>query len=327
VKYSVDRKTNRLRITSRTGAVCPDGEFRVNASNNLAYWLNEPLFWRRQHGLPGKIAFNGAMRLTPHNDLELTLRSGDRLALRGRIIGARGDELAFQVASEDKRGTQHVRLLKFSGAWGADDANRIYFSVRKRTLPDILTLSGGWVVNDNQQIVYSFEKTDRVTGERVVTSLGFAGYWRITRENRLSYIFSRGSDSRFDFKAHLETPNMYPQKGVIKYRIGGGIRQGKRDQPVIVCLYGRWNFSRKTGLSFEMDYGKGQVHSMRFGAGVNVSKKDTIELDLVNEEGETLGGSLICTHRFLRARDGAFFVRLKKIGKEQSIDAGVTIPF
>lgn len=327
MKYSVDPKTNRLRISNRNATVFADGEFRIDPSNNLEYWLNEPVAWRRQYGLPGKVHFNGTWKLTPQNDLELRLNSGDRIVLRGRIIDARSEELVFQISADDKRGTQHVRLLKLGGRWGSDDSNRIYFAVSKSAKPDILTLSGSWTVNDNQQIAYNLEKQNLVTKEKLLSSVTFSGYWQITAADRLAYIFSRGSKSRFDFKAHLETPNLYPKAGVIKYRLGAGLRQDTRTRPVMVCLYGQWRFGKKAGLSFDMEYGRGHVQSIRFGAAVDVSRKDSVELSLVNELGESLGGSLICTHRFLKSLDASVFLRFKKLRKNRSVDAGVTIPF
>ena len=327
MKYSLDQKTNRLRIKNRVTTILADGNFRVDPSNNLEFWLNEPLAWRRQYGLPGKISFTGSWKLTSQNDLELVLNTGDRLVLYGKVIDARDKELVFQIASEDKRGCRHVRLLKLSGSWGSDEANRIFFTVSRRTKPDILFLSGRWDINDNQQIVYNFEEQDLVKKKKALSSITFSGYWQITDVNRLAYIFSRGKLSRFDLRAHLETPNIYPKAGVIKYRLGAGVRQRKRGQPAIVCLYGQWRFGRISGLSFDMEYDKKRMHSMRFGASVNVSRKDSVEFGLVNEKGKALGGSLICTHRFLKSHDAEFFVRLKKLKNERSVDAGVTIPF
>jgi hypothetical protein len=327
VNYSSDQKSNRLRIKGRKTAVLVDGDFRVNSSNDLEYWLNEPPAWRKLYGLPGKITFNGKWQLTPQNDLELTLRSGDRLVLRGRIVDARSEELVFQISSEDKRGTQHVRLLKLSGSWGTDDSNKIRFAVSRRTEPDILTLSGNWTVNDNQQIVFDLIRKASVTGEKIVTAVIFSGYWQISEADRLTYIFSRGSLSRFDFKAQFETPNLYPKAGVIKYRVGTGLSQVKRGSPVAVCLYGHWRFSRKAGLNFDMEYEKGRLRAIHFGASLDVSRKDRIEFILSNERGEGLGGSLICARRFMKSLDADFFVRFKKAGDNSSVDAGITIPF
>jgi hypothetical protein len=337
VKYSSDPKTNRLRIIRRSATICLDGDYRINSSNYLEYWLNSPSAWRRQNNLPDKITFLGTWELTPQDDLQLrvdrtsylpeVLSGVSRITINGKVIAAENNSLVFETQSTDSEGLQHVRLLKLSGSWGSDDANRISFTVSKRAAPDILTLSGSWSLNDNQQITYRFEKYDLKRKQKIVSTFEFSGYWRLTEANRLTYIISKGAGSGFDFKVQLETPNVYPQSGVIKYRLGSGIRRSRRGQPVIVCLYGEWKISRKLGLTFDMEYKKGEFHSLAFGAKVDITRKNRVEFSLINEKGATIGGKLICTHRFLKSLDGEFFVRLKKVRDAQGIDAGITIPF
>ena len=337
MKYSTDSQTNRLRITRAGKTACVDGTFRVIAGNGLEYWLNSPVAWRRVHHLPPKIAFTGLWKLTGHDDLQLTVSKASympealsgvsRITLNGRIIAANDGALIFESRSIDIRGNTHNRLLKLAGTWGSDDANRIIFSVTKKDRPDILTLSGTWSVNDNQQITYTAEEHDLARRDKTISIVEFAGYWQVSASNRISYVLRKGSASRFDLRAHLETPNIYPQAGVIKYRLGAGARQAKNSHPIIVSLYGQWKIGRKLAPVFEMEYEKGRVRSLEFGCRVDVSKKDRIEAALTCARGEDLGGRLIFTRRFLAKLDADLFVRLKKTAREQSADVGVTVPF
>jgi hypothetical protein len=48
---------------------------------------------------------------------------------------------------------------------------------------------------------------------------------------------------------------------------------------------------------------------------------------LKNEFGEPLGITLTMTHKFLEHLDAKVFLRFKSLQKEQSIEAGITIPF
>jgi hypothetical protein len=307
--------------------VSPRGWWGLDPANNLFYWLNETPAWRKINSLPEKLSFKGKWKLTASNDLELTISRDSNLVLRGRILAAGENTLVFEVISEDDLGIQHVRLLRFSGDWGCDDANRIFFSVAKRRNPDILSIRGYWKVNDNQQISYLAENRRLRKKTKVTSQLDFTGYWSISDKNKLTYILSRSTSSRFDFKVQIETPNMYPSDGVIKYRLGGGVRRAFRDKPLIVCLYGEWKIDRKLGLSFNMDYGAGRVISLRFGATVKVSKNDYFELNLLCKNGVSSGITLIYTRRFLKSNKAEFFARLKKRGAETGIDAGITIPF
>jgi len=337
VKYSIDPRTNRLRIIRRNKILSPVGFFKINADNYLEYWLNGPSAWLLQNNLPGKITFIGTWKLTTQDDLQLSVRKASympeslsglsRLTINGKILAGGDSKLVFEVQSRDNKGLQHARLLKLSGTWGSDNANRIVFSVSKREAPDILTLSGSWSVNDNQQITYTLKKYNLVTKEKVLAECDFSGYWRLSARNRLAYVFSKGSHSRFDFKAHIETPNLYPSAGLIKYRFGTGLRQAQLGSPPVVCLYGQWKVSRYAGLSFEMEYEKGKFRSLEFGARVDVSKRDRIEFTLRDYKNNDLGGTLIFTRRFLKALDAHVFARVKKLANEKAIDAGITIPF
>jgi len=337
VKYSIDPQTNRLAITRRNKILSPEGSFRINSGNYLEYWLNEPSAWLRQNNLPRKITFIGSWKLTAQDDLQLkvdkasylpeSLSGISRLTINGKIISAESNNLVFEVHSRDDKGLQQVRLLKLSGTWGSDDANRIFFAVTKRTAPDILTLSGTWSLNDNQQITYTVKKFILITKEKIRSTCTFSGYWRLSGKNRLAYIFSKGSLSRFDFRVQLETPNIYPKAGVIKYRLGTGVRQSKRGRPVIVCLYGEWRFSRNLSLSFEMECEKGIYRSLDFGALVNVTRRDSLELKLLNESGIDTGISFTCTHQFLKGLDAEVYLRVKRMMNDSRIEAGVRIPF
>ncbi len=299
-----------------------NGKFSLDTDNNLIYLLNETVGWRREYGLPNRIKFKGRWSLNENYDLELYLDkteeqfNGDYLCLKGRVLYAGQESFVFQLNSRDKRRANRLSLLKFSGIWQADEFNRIIFQVKKKATPDTLAFKGIWQVNANQQISYEYEKIQLKTKRKIKDTLVFTGFWQVFSANRLSYILSytlprneilrdsaraRGSSaSRFDFRAHLETPNLYPKKSVIKYRLGVGIRRDL--QPAlsrIIYLYGTWKFSRRLGLSFEMHYGRAKVKRLTFNTQVNLSQRDKIIFQLTDNRGRRLGISVIYRHRFL----------------------------
>jgi len=328
VKFDVDTD-NRLVVKQGKKRLVADGRFKTGKENKLIYLLNEPPEWRRQYHLPAKIVFEGYWHLNPNYDLELSLDEykDSRIVLEGEIISSDNDTLVFEIKSYDKAGQAHIQLLKLEGLWKADECNRINFVVKKKTSPDTLVLGSSWQLNQNQQITYTYEKTDLKTKTKSIQVLLFEGFWQIDESNRLTYILSRSSDSRFDFRAQIESPNIYPQKGVIKYRLGAGLREDKRLKAKIVTLYGAWKFSRAAGLSFEMDYGRGRIRKIEFGSNVNLSKKDEVTFSLTNKRKESLGMQVAFTHRFLEKLDAEAFVRLKKLQEENRVEAGVKIPF
>jgi len=328
-RYTVSND-NRLIIRRLGEVISVSGSFEIDRKNQLIYWLNEPSAWRKQYALPPKIVFKGSWRLNSNHDLQLILNKNrnqsqiEILTIKGNIISADTDILAFQAKSYSRDGLLHIRVLKLNITLFADQENRLCFEVKKAK-PDVLVLTGNWQLNKSQQIVYEYYKAGLKRKDKVSHTLLFRGFWQISAKNRLTYILGHSSSSRFDFRAQLETPTIYPQKGVIKYRLGLGIREDKLSDKIIT-LYGVWKFSRGLGLTFEMDYYKAGLRSIEFGAEV-AFKEDTVALSLKNEAGEPLGITLTLTHKFLKSQDTEAFLRLKALGKGSAIEAGAKITF
>jgi hypothetical protein len=331
-RYKVDQN-NLLIIKRKWESLLANGRFSVDKNNQLTYWLNEPSPWRRKYNLPNKISFLGSWQLNQNYDLELVLEENkaqyvdDSLVIKGEIISVDQDALAFEIKSIDQEGLLHIQILKLSGFWQADEYNRLSFLVKKRTTPDILTLEGAWQINNNQQIIYTYEKTGLKRKTKTSYALTFAGFWQISSYNRIAYIISKSANSKFDFKVQLETPNVYPKKGVIKYRIGVGLKEIIPENLKVISLYGVWKFSRMVGLIFEMEYAKGEFHSLEFGAEVSFTKNNQVGFKLTNKDGKDLGIEVIFTHRFLSKLDAEFLLKLRRTKEENSVEAGVRIPF
>jgi len=254
-------------------------------------------------------------------------------SLRKRFIAVESDTLVIEtIQTVEKWGQKQglspkgtvpvsrLRILKLKGTWHANDYNELCFEATcRKGPPETYTFKGSWKLNKNQQIEYNCGEGPDV--------LIFKGYWDISSANRLVYIFEGSSTSRFEFKVQLESPAFYPKKGEIRYRIGVGIRQSRLTTPgQLLILYGEWKFGRNLGLSFQMDYGQGKVRVITFGAEVTFGRNKVI-FTLKNEFGEFLGITLTMTHKFLEHLDAEVFLRLKSLQKEQSIEAGITIPF
>lgn len=331
-KFSTD-KSNRLLITCGQEQIIPEGSFKINKDNSLSYWLNEPQAWRLKYNLPQEIKFEGSWKINGNYDLELNLSRGklddrgEKIILKGEIISTGRDVLAFELRAQDKTGNKEFQILELSGSWSCGEKNEIIFLVDKKAGPDTLKLGTGWRINKNQQIVYSYEKTSLKTKNKDSYALTFSGYWEISQKNSLIYRFSTGSKSRFDFSAALQTSNLYPQKGAIKYRLGAGVKEGRVSRAKLVTLFGEWKFSKTLGLSFEMDYGKGNVRSLNFGADVNLTSKDKITFNLVGREKQPLGINVTFSHKFLKKSDAEAFLKLKNLRADPAVEAGVYIPF
>ena len=332
--YLID-KENHLEIISPKfkTTLKPKGAFHVGENNQLEYWLNEPKEWRQLYNLSDKIVFKGNWQLNSNHDLELVLndskdqRERSRLALKGKIISVDSNILTFEIVSSGvNRSKMSFNILKLSGTWNADSYNRITFQVDKKDNPDTLTFKGAWELNNNQQIEYTYEKSNLVTKTKTRQTLTFEGFWKINSNYRLIYILSRNLDSKFDFRAYIGSPNIYPQEKVIKYRIGIGVKRPRVKGYQVLAFYGTWKFNRDLALNFSMDYGYGVVREMEFGAEVGFGPSKLI-FNLKDEKGEPLGISLTYSYKLLNTLHPEVFVRLKSYQKSQGIEVGLTIPF
>lgn len=332
-KYKTDSK-NRLIITDDSVSYAVNGSFALGPQNNLAYFLNEPPAWRKERNLPNKITFTGNWDLDANHCLELKLKEDNppfiessTLTIHGDIISLEADKLTFELKTVDRRGQAHFALFKFAGELNCDGANQVFFSVSKKQGSDTLLLGAGWRLNKNQQITFKFRKN--LSGNARPLLLNYvtiSGFWQVAGVNKLCYILSAGPDKSFDFRAFLQTANLYPKKNSIKYRLGAGITQDQRAKAKLVTFYGEWKFSRGLSLSFEMAYDKGRMHGLEFGAEVAIDKANRVVLALKDAQGKDFGLKLTFTHRFWKHLDAQVFLKIKKTLKEQGIDVGVIFP-
>lgn len=238
-----------------------------------------------------------------------------------RFIAAESDSLILEtIQTESKTQRQHLRLLKLKGTWRANDYNELVFEADLRKgQPQTYTFKGAWKLNRNQQIEYS-----RGDGADVLT---FKGHWDISSGNRIVYFLEGSSTSRFEFRVQLESSSLYPKKGQIRYRIGIGGRKSRLTRSgQLLILYGEWKFDRNLGLTFQMDYGKGRVQAIEFGAEVSFGRNKVI-FALKNGFGDPLGITLTMTHKFLKTIDAEAFIRLKSRQNDHGVEAGINIPF
>ena len=330
-RLSVD-SLNRLVIRRGAQSVIPDGRWGIDGKNAPFYSVTESPRWRREQRIPEKISFNGIWRLNSHHEPEFVLAlvnrksQGETLEFRSKNVFADKNAFVFEIATTDKRNSQQFQLLKLAGCWQADENNRITFEVTRKTKPDILTLQGEWFVNNNQQIVYVYES--RFLKKRTLHSstLVFKGFWRIDCAHKLTYQILGSSNSFFEFKTALETPNVYPQEGAVKYRLGVGVKESAKTEKVIT-LFGSWKIQRNLSLSFEMNYGSGVVRSTEFLATMRLTPSDEIIFELTNKQDEPLGLNVVFTHRVLKYKYAHAFVHLEKFLNNARIEGGFAMPF
>ena len=308
-----------------------NGKFSVDKNNNLAYLVVESKAWHRQHKIPERIEFKGNWRLNSNHDLVLNIQDTGRkpgkekLVLKGKILDCQKNYLLFQIKTKTSGTKESISFLKLKGFWQSDKFNRLTFEITKKENPDTLAFKGLWSVNKKQKITYLYQKANLTTKKKISQKLTFDGFWQISEKNRLKYLLAGSKSSLFDFKAYLQSNNLYPKKGVIKYRIGIGAKEQKQER--IISLYGEWKFSRKLGLTFEMNYGGGQINRIQFASTVNLNKENKIIFTLKDKNNKPLGITITFKRDLFPRKDLEYFLQLKKQGKTLYIGLGATASF
>ncbi|MCM8796122.1 MAG: hypothetical protein NC928_05520 [Candidatus Omnitrophica bacterium] len=248
------------------------------------------------------------------------------LLAKARVIATEADAMVLETKIIDEKGLAHFEIIKVSGVWRVDRKNQLCFEAKEEKTPRTLTFKGAWETDKNQ-LVYIVERRQLKTKQKALQKLVFLGCWDYISRNRLVYVLSGSSDSYLELRGQLESINLRRKKGEIKFRLGAGVRYTPRRRTLLL-IFGTWKFSRKLGLIFEVEYGKGKVNSMEFGADICLTPNNKIIFALKNKSGEPLGISLIFSHKFLKQLDAEAFLRLrKKFSTESRIEMGLNIPW
>ena len=326
LKYSTDT-FNRLLVT-KYGKVYPiEGVFKVE-KGNLIYLPSERSGYVKELKQPSRIKFEGNWYLTADYDLRFVLietqrqNKGDELNIKGKIFSFEADAVIFQAKFKKSLYEDEISLLSLGGRWRADNRNQLEFIVTKSYQEDMLKFTGGWQVNENQQITYTYQKQNLATKTKTDELLTFKGYWSIDTRNRLVYILDLKNKSFFDFTAQIQSPVMRGKEGEVRYRVGVGVKNLAREN--IVTLSGTWKVSRQKDIFFQMDYGKRHIEKIAFGANVYLGKDKTVIFELRNKRNEGLGFSVAFEKRFLKKQAGVF-TRVSKLGEDKRIEAGLRI--
>ena len=299
-----------------------EGEFKVDAQNNLLYEIKTPI--PEDIKAPHKIKLKGNWSLTDEHKLCFTLdkwkRStfGDQITLEGEILDVKKNALLFGVTSRNQKGNLSIYALELSGNWQVDEDNRIIFRVVKaKDKFDTLIFSGAWQIDKNYQIIYQYTQEDRQRKIKRIKTLTFKGSWDILDKKRLSYVIEKSSDSIFNFKTSLGVF----KENYIKYELGIGISKKRRPLRRVITFFGQWKIKENLGLIFEMERGK-KIEAFVFGAEAKLTKNNTILFNLRNRLNQSLETSLELSHTIFKNKAQAF-LRLLSKQRELTIQVGL----
>lgn len=283
------------------------GRIKVDRNNSLIFLVNKPSRWKQEFDNPERLEFSGKWGLNRDQDLVFNIKEDKRfkdgkLVFKSKVLGAEGDALIFKIKQKVTSKKEKISLLKLRGRWQADKFNRLSFYVSRKKETDVLSFKGAWEINKNKQIVYKYDKLKTKSNETFILK----GFWKILSKNKLGYELEKAKERPLEFRAYLQTPNIYPAQGKIKYRIGVGLKNYWKERELV--LFGRWKFSRKFGLVWEADFGNGKVKRIKFQAELKVRSKDSLVLKLKSERGQSLGITLTYTRRMLPKKDFEYFL-------------------
>lgn len=295
-----------------------EGEFQSADNNTLSYRVKKP-----SSSIPQQVKLSGNWSLDKEHNLVFTLDKensrlrGNRLTLQGEIIDAKAGELVFSLASGDSAAGRHFYLLKLTGKWQADKYNCLSFLVnRQQGATDTLTFSGSWEVNRQNELSYTYIRSNLKRKEKTTHTLALKGFWDITEKNRVSYVLNKELGSGFDFRASIGKP---AARGM-EYEIGIGAKGVKKK----FTIFGAWKLNEKIGLMFEMPLEKGKSRAIIFGAACKLDKNYNLELKLKNRFGQDLGLEARLSRTLLDGLGEAYLQALHE-GRQLTLAAGAGI--
>ena len=242
------------------------------------------------------------------------------------LVAAEPGALIVSLTQKQQNGKILAQLARLEGKWQANRFNQIVFSVTRQSgKTDTLIFSGAWKLGENHEIIYSYRIAEQKRKTTRVETLTFRGRWDLTEKNALVYLMEGGSDSRFRFRAALQTQSILAKKGEIRYQIGVS-GEGKKEKLRTLVFFGKWKLSTRLELVFEMECGGGQKQELRFGAEYALTEDLSVAAKLIDRRGAALGAEVILHQTFLQG-NGQAFVRLRKVISESAVEAGVKLLF
>ncbi|HEC68753.1 MAG TPA: hypothetical protein ENI31_00470 [Candidatus Omnitrophica bacterium] len=296
------------------------GKFIIDKDNELICLFSEESAYK-QFGFSKQIKFRGSWKFTPEHNLVFEVKKQyknlkfKRIVLKTGFIDCDKEGLIFTIKRKVSSHREKIELLKLRGRFSTDRFNRLIFEVNKKE-PDFLVFRGAWDIDKNLQITYTYQKLK--TKKKIYFRL--KGYWKVSEKNKLVYILENLPGERLEFKTHLQTLNLYPQRGILKYRLGVALKQERRIR--VISFYGELKFSRKGGVFLEL--GCGGERKIRLKISFSLSKENKLICSLYREEGNFLGLSLVFKRNTPCFN---YFLRLPKSSSGRRIELGGSFKF
>jgi hypothetical protein len=252
------------------------------------------------------------------------LGKDEDIRARATLIGAEAGTLVASAHERLEDQLSVTRLWKLSGKWQADAQNRLSFDVQRSDgRADTLRFTGGWRVGEFQELLYTYEAKELKTRRKEWKLLVFQGHWDVTPQGQLAFLVGGDSDSELRFRGAFQTPSVLAKKGELRYQLGAETATRRKAREVM--LFGKWKYSDKLGLSFEIEYEEGRKKALMFGVDAALNRKDSVAVKLKTRQGSPLGVELLLTRELFA--DGEAFARFAASAEEKRGEAGVRFRF
>jgi len=327
IRYEID-PYNRLVVVDGSLSLprqrrVLEGAFAMGADNSLEYRVKSPA--GSPENFPYQVKLQGSWSLTADHHLKFSFDrsagglSGDALTIAGDIIDAKGDALLFSVTTKRDENIRTIYVLNISGIWQADEFNRLPFKVKRGGLKnDPLLFEAGWEVNKNNEIVYSYERSQTRKGARSLHTFMLKGRWMAGGKGMFAYELNAKSNSAISFKTSCGICG----ENYIKYEIGVMLSRHARPVKRVITLFGAWRIKKGSALFFDVKCADGKIYSISFSAEAKLTAQDTVSFRLTGgPDAEDLGLSFELNHKLIKG-DGNAFLRVLQSRGESSVLVG-----
>ena len=263
----------------------------------------------------------GRWDITPDHEIQYKRDGGDEeVKVSGALVAAEPGALVIGVTERQTDQNIVTSIYKLTGSWKANPKNQLVFEVAKENgKKDAITFKARWKINNQHEIVYTYDQVNLKKKKKESRDLIFQGYWDIGEKNRLTYFVGGDSESAFRFRGAFQTRSILAKRGEIRYQLGAEVSGKHKIQTI--GLFGKWKLSRSLDLSFEIDYADTK-RSILFGGEYSLDKESRVTVNLRSQEGESLGVEVILEKDIFEG-DGQVFMRFQKFVEETRGEAGV----
>jgi hypothetical protein len=230
-----------------------------------------------------------------------------RLALKGEVIAAGGNELVFISRTRVTEKQIRTQTYHLTGKWFLTKSSQLRF--KTSIAGKVLRFEGVWALNKNQELIYKIERRQLKRSVVKFQTLVFKGSWDIDAKLRLRYQLAVSRDY-FELNGKIACLDTVKGRAVIRFEFGIGYRR-KISNPKysILVLNGFWRPISKAEIGFEIKLKDEKPYLIRMRGIYRLTSKDSVEFRITKQTFPARPELSVIFSRELLSKKGELFIK------------------